>query len=653
MKTLVVAFVFLGGTLDSASSLSSIGFRVDGIPFNDRGAPQPNQRGGPVSVNAASRELQGGASIEEQERNHQPLLVDTGDQPQGRQGPAAYRDLLAASFQPRNPKHSSSSTPMRNRSNASDDWLGSSINGKEYSSMVPNNVFEITTAATTTSSRSKSERGDMSADDPEGDEEDELVLPFSATRTAPGVDVVNPVVRPIAFTSDEPGISDSFNAATPTSVGTVAARRRSPPPMPRPSSAGSSSTELRMQASTSTDSQMGTPASAGPLHEGGTNLKSDKNDDGENLFFADEPFLGDGSTVSERMLRKVAPETQTGGAGGVSSLDGFKRAEANWARLKAFKPFQYDKKLLRWKQDGHGPPPQFVATDGAFGSPRCWAKLRDSIEKELDFDVVVCGGTLGIFFATCLQLQGYDVCVIEAGKLRGREQEWNISMEELLELLELGILTQDDIDAVIMTEFPACRSGFKNEEVTPLKGGYFENGIGYECLTPDVLNLGVAPSLLLERVAKRFTELGGVIKEQTRLSGVCVSELIGSALDLGENEEPVTARLVLDCMGNASPISAQQRYGKKADGICAVVGSCAGGYDKATNLYGDIIYTNQPIVTRNGKGSNQYFWEAFPVGIGRGVAPGTSDVKTTVSTVPSFVDSFDSNNNRNHFLTEL
>ena len=310
--------------------------------------------------------------------------------------------------------------------------------------------------------------------------------------------------------------------------------------------------------------------------------------------------------VTERMLKKVPSENQAGGAGGASTLEAFKRAEANWEKLKAFQPFEYDKKLLRWTQNGHGPPPQFVATDGAFGNPKCWAKLKDSIEKELDYDVVVCGGTLGIFFAMYLQLQGHDVAVLEAGKLRGREQEWNISLDELLELKDLGIITQEDIDAVITTEFPACRSGFKNKEVTPLKGGYFENGeLGYECYTPDVLNLGVAPALLLERVSQRFLAIGGVIKDQTRLSGVCVSELVGTALDLGEDEEPITARLVLDCMGNASPISAQQRYGKKADGICTVVGSCAGGFDKETNLYGDLIYTNQPIVTRNEKGSNQ------------------------------------------------
>ena len=338
--------------------------------------------------------------------------------------------------------------------------------------------------------------------------------------------------------------------------------------------------------------------------------------------------FGSGQTMTERMLLKVPTENQVGGAGGVSTLDAFKRAEENWERIKAFQAFEYDPKLLNEYQNGQPPPKQFVTDDGSMGNPKCWTRLKDSVGKELDYDVVVCGGTLGVFFATYLQLQGHRVCVVEAGKLRGREQEWNISMDELEELVQLGILERGDIDAVITTQFPACRSGFKNKEVTPLEGGYFENEIGYECLTPDVLNLGVAPVELLARVSKRFLSLGGKIREQTRLQGVCVSEKIGSAVDVGENEEPITAKLVLDCMGNASPISSQQRYGIKPDGICAVVGSCAGGYDPSNNKYGDIIYTNNPTVSRPGKGSNQYFWEAFPVGIGRN-GKSSSDVKTT------------------------
>ena len=48
------------------------------------------------------------------------------------------------------------------------------------------------------------------------------------------------------------------------------------------------------------------------------------------------------------------------------------------------------------------------------------------------------------------------------------------------------------------------------------------------------------------------------------------------------------------------------------------------------NLLGDIIYTNTEIQNKGPNGQLQYFWEAFPVGIGRdGNLPGSSDVKTT------------------------
>ena len=96
----------------------------------------------------------------------------------------------------------------------------------------------------------------------------------------------------------------------------------------------------------------------------------------------------------------------------------------------------------------------------------------------------------------------------------------------------------------------------------PTTGSYFENGIGFEVDTPDVLNLGVAPKILIENVKNRFVENGGVVKECTPIKGIVVSDSLGAAVDLGESLDPITTRLVLDCMGNASPISRQQRYGQ-------------------------------------------------------------------------------------------
>jgi len=168
--------------------------------------------------------------------------------------------------------------------------------------------------------------------------------------------------------------------------------------------------------------------------------------------------------------------SRVGGAGGFTSWEAFLKAEERWNELKHSKSFSFDDQLLRYNQDGIKPPYPFVTTDGASGNPKSWEKLQkirktldgsssvDDNMASLDFDIVVCGGTLGVFIATALQLKGLRICVIEAGKLKGREQEWNISMKELLDLVHLGVLSKEDIDQSVITEFPRCRSGFKNKE---------------------------------------------------------------------------------------------------------------------------------------------------------------------------------------------
>jgi hypothetical protein len=54
-----------------------------------------------------------------------------------------------------------------------------------------------------------------------------------------------------------------------------------------------------------------------------------------------------------------------------------------------------------------------------------------------NYDVIICGGTLEIFIALALLAKNptLRVAVIEAAKLRGRDQEWNISRKELEELV--------------------------------------------------------------------------------------------------------------------------------------------------------------------------------------------------------------------------
>lgn len=66
----------------------------------------------------------------------------------------------------------------------------------------------------------------------------------------------------------------------------------------------------------------------------------------------------------------------------------------------------------------------------------------------VDWDVLVCGGTLGIFIGCALALQGVRVALIERGILRGREQEWNISRHELQVFVQLGLLTDAELSLI-------------------------------------------------------------------------------------------------------------------------------------------------------------------------------------------------------------
>lgn len=72
-----------------------------------------------------------------------------------------------------------------------------------------------------------------------------------------------------------------------------------------------------------------------------------------------------------------------------------------------------------------GPAPQFVSEVGT------------RLPSKAQFDVAVCGGTLGIFLAAALAKRGLKVVLLERGPLVGRAQEWNISRKEMVELVEV------------------------------------------------------------------------------------------------------------------------------------------------------------------------------------------------------------------------
>lgn len=210
----------------------------------------------------------------------------------------------------------------------------------------------------------------------------------------------------------------------------------------------------------------------------------------------------------------------------------------------------------------------------------------------VDWDIIISGGTLGILIGAALQRQGWRVALIERGILRGREQEWNISRQELATFLELNLLSEAELEQAIATEY------------NPVRVSFFE---GHEVWVKDVLNIGVDPVYILDILKAKFMEAGGKLFEKTPFNSATVHP-DGVLVKAGDNL--LKTRLLIDAMGHFSPIVKQARKGEKPEGVCLVVGSCAKGYPN--NQTGDLIVSCTPI-----QNQCQYFWEAFPARDGR------------------------------------
>ncbi|KAL3150418.1 hypothetical protein ABBQ32_000255 [Trebouxia sp. C0010 RCD-2024] len=233
-------------------------------------------------------------------------------------------------------------------------------------------------------------------------------------------------------------------------------------------------------------------------------------------------------------------------------------------------------------------------------------------------DVVVLGGTLGIFLATALLLRGKSVTVVERNALLGRDQEWNISKADMQVFVEVGVLTAAEVEEVLVTEFNPVRIAIGDTEI----------------MTQDVLNCGVHPKPLLEIVKQRFLAAGGTLLEgaafqeaRVHSDGVEISVAVrargeqraggaggagaqlqvSAAADGADMVTKMRCKLMVDAMGAFSPIAAQSRKGAKPDSVVLMVGSCAEGLPPCTHA--DLLYSVTPIDRER---QLQLFWEVFP-----------------------------------------
>jgi len=243
-------------------------------------------------------------------------------------------------------------------------------------------------------------------------------------------------------------------------------------------------------------------------------------------------------SLTQRILEKIPQENQAGGAGGAvlaaNTWDALQSADSRWLSLKNSQTLGTSS-IPFVKEHPNTPAPEAGTFEG----------------EALEFDVVVCGGTLGIFIAAALAVKqpALKIAVVEqAPTLRGRAQEWNLSLKELKDLVKLGVLREEDLDGavalkpgeliqrspdpktLVATHFKAVRAGYNSAEtdsgVDGKEGGGFgrkintdtqvvaetlelvdTKGLGKQELWVDgVLNLGVRPDVAIQRARRTFEE---------------------------------------------------------------------------------------------------------------------------------------------------
>ncbi len=270
-------------------------------------------------------------------------------------------------------------------------------------------------------------------------------------------------------------------------------------------------------------------------------------------------------TTTERLLAEVAG----------NPLQGLRRADALWYQLR----------------------------HGTLTTPAGMSESTQPLES-IDWDVLICGGTLGILVGCGLAQQGWRVAILERGALRGRDQEWNISRKEVQSLVTLGLLTEEELERAIATTYNPGRIAFHQ---------------GKEFWVRDVLNIGIDPVYLLDTLKTRFLAAGGILLEHAAFEAATVHpngvqvQVERSAVEVdsaSSHTDILSTRLLIDAMGHFSPIARQARAGQQPDAVCMVVGTCAIGFPH--NDSGDLFVSMTPVEQQR-----QYFWEAFPARDGR------------------------------------
>jgi lycopene cyclase CruA len=239
---------------------------------------------------------------------------------------------------------------------------------------------------------------------------------------------------------------------------------------------------------------------------------------------------------------------------------------------------------------------------------------RDTIPANHTFDIIYAGGGLNVLNAAVMaQRYRLRVLIFDRFTVGAVHREWNISREELQELLDIGLLTTDELASVIQREYSDGLVRFHAADIrVPPAELHLKN----------VLNIAIdaerLTALCMKKILAQPSGKGepNVILHHTTFAHCSVQPLQGVTVDVIQaNGELYSykARLLIDGMGATSPIACQLNSGRPFSLVCPTVGTVAHGYrngcasDEINPEVGEVL-----VSTENARKGQQLIWEAFP-----------------------------------------
>lgn len=228
---------------------------------------------------------------------------------------------------------------------------------------------------------------------------------------------------------------------------------------------------------------------------------------------------------------------------------------------------------------------------------------------EADFDLVYCGGVLGLFSAAVMARRGYRVAVLDQRKVGTSHREWNISDDELERFVEAGLFSRAEIETAVAGRYKRGLVKFHAADLTgPVADLWLDR----------VLDVAINLSKLLELARQKFEEAGGVVLDFRALKSVTISQAgpVRGVVEVTNQEgrtERFGARLVVNALGAISPLSLELQDGRPFDGICPTVGTTAHGFvlgpgeKQVDPETGDVL-----LSIAHAQKDRQFIWEGFP-----------------------------------------